>query len=910
MLAVEENEASSPTIRSAGAAHADKAEAVLADLRVDASRGLGSERARKALISIGPNELPQPPREPWWRALHAQVQDIAILLLLAAAIVAGALREWIDVGAIVAIVVLNAALGLFQQRKAEKTLEALRRLSAPFAKVRRDGDVISVPARELVPGDIVELEAGDHVPADLRLVRSFRLQVREAALTGESTPTEKEADAVLPADASLGDRRNMAYLGTDVTAGKATGLVVATGSGTELGKIAGLLASGSPQPTPLQRRLAELSKALAVVCLALVGVVFVMQLVRGEAFADVVRMSVSLAVAAIPEGLPAVITITLALGLQRMAARRALVRRLAAVETLGSVTVICSDKTGTLTRNEMTVREAWIGGRTHRASGAGYAPEGRFHTEGESGGPLEDLRHALAIGVRCNHATLSRNEAGEWTALGDPTEAALLTAAAKARVQIRPKGVETLHEIPFDSSRKRMAVIAREADGSTWMCVKGAPEMVLSLCTHQCLDGMVVPLTDADRHAIADAAARMAARALRVLALAFKPGEGEEAAAMDESDLTFAGLVGMIDPPREEAKIAVQRCREAGIRPVMITGDHPATAQAIAAELGILRAGERVVAGKELTQMSDETLERDAGWISVYARVSAEDKLRVVRALQRKGAVAAMTGDGVNDAPAVQAADIGVAMGVTGTDVTKQASAMVLLDDNFATIVNAVEEGRAIFANIQRFVHYLLAGNAGLIFLFFVAAALGWPTPLLPLQVLWINLVTNGLPALALGLEAAHPNLMRRRPRDPSAPVIDRRRAGAILLHGGIVGSAAIAGFYVFLHRPEATLAQAQLAAFCIMSLGHLFFAFACRNEQQPIFSLGLFSNKHLILAAAVSLGLQLAVLCIPGVREAFGATSGFDATTIAMIAAFSLAPVLTIEAVKSVRWTLSRHRA
>ncbi|MFM8803057.1 MAG: cation-translocating P-type ATPase, partial [Planctomycetia bacterium] len=757
-------------------------------LDADLQHGLAAGEADRRRGTYGANLLREPPPEAWWWKFLRQFREVVIWILLVAALIAGAMGDWADTAAILAIVLLNAIIGFLQEERAQQALAALQRISAPVAKVVRDGELGQLPACELVPGDRIELEAGDHVPADARLIEAFGLRVQEAALTGESEPVEKQPGEPLPPATPLGDRRSIVHSGTVVAAGRGAAVVVATGMATELGRIASLLARSPAETTPLQRRLGELGRLLIVVCLVVVAVIFAIELARGGRLSEVLLRAVSLAVAAVPEGLPAVVTLVLAVGLQRMVARNALVRRLPSVETLGSVTVICSDKTGTLTRNEMTVREVATATGRYEVTGGGYAPRGAFHridAPGAGGRAVAvatepDLERLLWIGARCNNAAVRPDDGGGWRVVGDPTEGALLVAAMKAGIPVGDSIEPVELEIPFDSERKRMSVVVRQANRGRLMETKGATEAVLPRCGAELRQGVVVPLTAERRREILAIAADLADRALRVLSFAYREVADHE--PLDgtpdgcEHDLVHAGLVGMIDPPRDEAREAVRTCRSAGIRPVMITGDHPATALAIGRELGLADGAGRAVTGAELDGLPDDALAEAVESIAVYARVTAEHKLRVVRAWQRRGQVVAMTGDGVNDAPAVKAADIGIAMGVTGTDVTKEASDMVLTDDNFASIVSAVEEGRSIYDNVQKFVHYLLACNAGEVMLMFVAAVAGWPAPLAAIQILWLNLVTDGLPALALGLEPPERGLMTRRPRPPQEPVITTRR--------------------------------------------------------------------------------------------------------------------------------------
>ncbi len=759
-----------------------------------------------------------------------------------------------------------------------------------------------VAAEELVPGDVVELEAGDHVPADARLVETFAFGIQESALTGESVPSHKDGPAVMPEKTTLAERRNMAYLGTVAVSGRATAVVVATGMHTELGRIAGLLQQQPPEPTPLQKRLGELGRKLLVVCLAIVGVIFALQVMRGGNLVEVFFTAVSLAVAVIPEGLPAVVTLVLAVGLRRMIHRNALIRKLPSVETLGCVTVICSDKTGTLTRNEMTVEQIVAGDASFVVTGVGYAPQGEFISSQKAIRPenYPDLIAALTAGVYCNRARLI-SEDGEknWQVLGDPTEGALLVAARKAGLPSEAAS-PVLYEIPFDAERKMMSVVVEAHDGRPAMYVKGAPEVILERCSSEQIDGALRPLERSRRETLLLQSATMAADALRVLTLASKPVV-EPVAAASETDLIFLGLQGMKDPPREEAREAVRRCFLAGIRPVMITGDHAATALAIARELGIARPDDGVVGGDELESFSDEELFKRVDDIRVFVRVTAEHKLRIVSALRAHQHVVAMTGDGVNDAAAVKKADIGIAMGVTGTDVTKDAADMVLVDDNFASIVNAVEEGRAIFDNIQKFIHYLLSTNAGEVLLLFWAAVSGWPLPLTAIQILWINLVTDGLPALALGMEPPEPDIMRRPPRPADKPVITQKHAGIILLHGMLVALAGVAAFLLVGREGDVPLDHVRTATFCTVALAQLFFSIGCRSARRTMLELGLFSNPYLLGAIVVSVALQIGTVTFPGVRQVFG-VNGLPEWDWWLVFALALIPVTIVETWKLIR--------
>lgn len=910
--------------------HSEPLQALLGTLGVDVQSGLAADEVERRRREFGDNRLREAPRDSVWKRLWSQFSDLVIWILIVAAVISGLLGEWIDAGAILAIVVLNGLLGFFQEQRAEQALAALQKLSSPQARVLRGGAVQSVPASELVPGDCLDLEAGDRVPADLRLVTTYSMTIEEAALTGESVPAEKDARGELPAETPLGDRRNMAYLGTAVASGKGLGVVVATGMHTELGGIAAMLQATEREPTPLQRRLAELGRVLVVVCLVLVAVVFALQLwqqpelrqmlrdgrllelVRSPEMLEVFLVAVSLAVAAVPEGLPAVVTLALALGLQRMVKRNALVRKLASVETLGAVSVICSDKTGTLTRNEMTVRELIAGARHYSVSGTGYLPEGTIgDATSAPAGSDSDLKRLLEIAVRCNNATLVPPEGddGAWKILGDPTEGALLVVGRKGGIEVSNGTGGKVHENPFDSDRKAMSVVLRTADGALRMYAKGATESVLERCRHERRDGVVRPLDEQRRREILEGNRGMASRALRVLAFADRdlPDGSTDFA---EHDLVFAGLCGMIDPPRDEVKRAVATCRESGIRPVMITGDHPDTAFAIARELGIATKDDRALTGIEFDRLDDEDLKRQVDQISVYARVSAAHKLRVVRAWRSRGAVVAMTGDGVNDAPAVKAADIGIAMGITGTDVTKEASSMVLMDDNFKTIVSAVEEGRSIYDNIRNVLQFLLSCNAGEIFIMLVASLLGWPPPLLPIHLLWINLVTDSLPALALSLERPAPGIMQRRPRSAGASMLSRELSIIVLLQGVLIAVNVLLTYGMFLHSDPQNVPRAQSAAFCVLVFSELLRSLACRNLRLTLFQLGPFGNRPLLAAIAVSAVLQVFLVEGPAFVTDIFKTWDHTPSEWALIGGMAFIDITLIEVAKLVVRAVRRKDA
>jgi Ca2+-transporting ATPase len=888
--------------------YASTAEAVVRSLETDAGAGLSSTEAATRLERYGRNDLAQIPPEPWQKRLARQFADLLIWILIAAAVVSGLLGEWLDAAAILAIVVLNGILGFVQEGRAEQALAALRKLSTPHAKVVRDGRPQNVEAATLVPGDRIDLEAGDRVPADVRLINTAGFRAEEAALTGESVPADKDHDEVLEVDAPLGDRVNMAYMSTTAAAGIASAVVVATGMQTEIGHIAGLLQRQVMAQTPLQRRLAELGKAMLFVVLGIVVVMFVVQVLRGGKVVDALLLSVSLAVAAVPEGLSAVVTVALALGLQRMAKRNALIRRLPSVETLGAVTVICSDKTGTLTRNEMTVREIVAGGRRYEVSGGGYEPAGEFRSDGAIVDPAREpaLRQALTVGAWCTHAQVTREVEDDgnakWELVGDPTEGALVVAAMKADTRVNDRERRVVHEIPFSSDRKAMSVVARPGDdGQLYMYTKGAPEVVLHKCTLELVaDGAERELTVARRAEILEEAHAMAGRALRVLGVAFR--KAYEHHKLGETQLVFAGLAGMMDPPRDEARDAVARCLTAGIKPVMITGDHPDTAKAIAESLGIVRTGQRVVIGAELDQIDDDRLRAGVEQIPVYARVTAAHKMRIIGAWRSRGHVVAMTGDGVNDAPAIKAADVGIAMGIAGTDVTKEASDMVLTDDNFASIVNAVEEGRTIYDNIRKFVHYLLATNAGEVLLMFGAILVGWPAPLAAIQILWINLVTDALPAMALGMEQPEPDVMHRPPRPPRERFITLTRGLTIIYHGMLNAIAAAIAFYLVYRGREENVTEARTAAFITLAIAQLVFSFGCRSFRYTLLQLGPLSNRWLVGAITASAALQLVVVTFPLFQPFFQVVRLSFAWEWGMIALLALAPVTIVEVTKLLR--------
>jgi P-type Ca2+ transporter type 2C len=896
-------------------AYSHPAEEVAKALGTDLHRGLTSEDAAARLSQYGRNELTAEAAVPAWRRFLSQFKDVLVILLLVATSVSAAL--WVyerdsalpyEAIAIFAIVLLNAAMGFIQESRAEAAVTALRAMSASEAHVIRDGERRSVPAAELVPGDLVLVEQGDTIPADARIVESTALQTAEAALTGESLPVSKDS-APIGAGAPLADRDNMIFSGTAATYGRGTAVVTATGMQTEVGRIAGLLRETPTEQTPLQRELDRTGKVLGLV-VVVIAVVMIATIIFAEdihgiaAIVDVLILGVALAVAAVPEGLPAIVTAVLSIGVQRMARRNAIVRHLSAVETLGSASVIASDKTGTLTRNEMTVRVVITASGRFTFSGTGYAPEGEVRREDGDAidGPLRfELERALAAADRANNSSI-REEDGRWIVEGDPTEGALIVAARKAglRAEVLDTRLPRVAEVPFSSERKLMSTLHRDKERGDKEVVfsKGAPGVVLARCSRELVGEEPRQLTPERRDAINKINEELAGQSLRTIGVAIRrlfedlPITKEKSIeASVEQDLVFAGLIGMIDPPRAEASKAVARAREAGIRPLMITGDHPRTASVIARELGISADG-RAITGIELDALSDEDLARTVLEVSVYARVNPNHKLRIVRALQTDRAIVAMTGDGVNDAPALKAADIGIAMGITGTDVSREAADIVLADDNFASIVAAVEEGRAIFANIRSFLRYLLSSNIGEVLTMFFgvvfADKLGLPTekgavvlPLLATQLLWINLVTDGAPALALGIDPAEEDLMRQPPRPNGEPVITGEMWRGIFFTGVVMAAvtllmldASLAGGLV---NGRSDLRYAHTMAFNTLTLAQLFNVFNSRSDQRSAFA-RLFSNQWVWAAIGLSLALQLVVLYVPAMQQAFG-TVGLGAS-------------------------------
>jgi Ca2+-transporting ATPase len=847
--------------------------------------GLSPAEAASRLERYGPNMLREEKGTSPWHILFTQFKNFLILLLVAATALSLLLGHTLDAVIIFSIVVLSALLGFYQEFRAERAMQALKAMASPTASVVRGGEPAEIASAEVVPGDILILRAGDRVPADARLLEAVNLRSDEASLTGESTAVEKDAALRLPVDAGVGDRRNMVFAGTAVTYGRGQAIVTATGMQTEFGRIAKMLQEVQEEPSPLAVKMDYIGKRLGTACLCVSAAVVVLGIIRGNPPLEMLIWGVSLAIAAVPEALAAVVTGALAIGVQRAARRRAIIRRLPAVETLGCTTVICSDKTGTLTRNEMTVRQVFASGRVLEVTGVGYDPTGEFRAGGAAvpvaGDPgAERLLRAAAL---CND-THFVGDNGTRRVNGDPTEAALLVLAEKAGMKAADlrDAWPRVAEIPFESERKRMTTVHADRDGGVVAFVKGAPDLLVDRCVAWEMGGRGEPLTAEIRARILESNDRMASDALRVLGIAYRRLDAVPATMTPdtvETSLTFLGLVGMIDPPRDEARAAIRSCRDAGIRTVMITGDHKLTASAVARELGLLtsngdgagpRGGDpmRVLEGRDLDRLSEEDLARMVNGVAVYARVSPEHKMKIVSAWKSQDHVVAMTGDGVNDAPALKRADIGVAMGITGTDVTKEACDMVLADDNFATIAAAVEEGRVIYDNIKKYLTFLLSANVAEIMLLGAAGFIGWPLPLVALQILWVNLTTDGLPALALGVEPPEPDLMRRAPRKAGDAVFDRAVLGVLGGLSLIILAGTVPIFYTYWQAEG--VAKAQSMTFVTLILFELFFAHACRSLRFTVLELGVFRNRWLWLATLSSAAMMLAVIHIPGWAEAF----------------------------------------
>ncbi|NHM29735.1 cation-translocating P-type ATPase [Neobacillus terrae] len=844
-------------------------------LNTDFSSGLSTEEAKNRIKEHGYNELAEGEKQSALLLFFSQFKDFMVLVLLAATLISGLLGEYIDAIAIIAIVLINGFLGFFQERRAERSLQALKELSAPQVSIMRDGKWMKIPSKEIAIGDVLKFTSGDRIGADVRLIDVRSLEIEESALTGESVPVAKHIEPLKNDNPGIGDMENIAFMGTMVTRGSGIGTVIATGMQTAMGQIADLLQNAETATTPLQHRLEQLGKILITAALLLTVLVVSIGVMQGNDLYTMFLAGVSLAVAAIPEGLPAIVTVALSLGVQKMIRKNAIVRKLPAVETLGCASVICSDKTGTMTQNKMTVTHLWSGGRLWSVDGVGYEPKGQFYRNGKPVSVKDEkaLQQMLIFGMLCNHSDLIRNE-DEITLDGDPTEGALLVSAMKAGYEKNSllKEFEILKEFPFDSARKMMSILVKDKEGRQFIVTKGAPDVLVGISQSVLWDGKTQFIEGQTKVKVQEAIDGLASNALRNIAIAFKPVPANTLILSEqeaERDLTFIGIQGMIDPPRPEVKKAVSECREAGIKTVMITGDHVITAKAIAGQLGILTRKSKIVDGNALSGMSVEELEDVVDDVSVFARVSPEHKLKIVKALQNRGHIVAMTGDGVNDAPAIKAADIGVAMGITGTDVAKEASALVLLDDNFATIKEAIVEGRNIYENIRKFIRYLLASNVGEILVMLFAMILALPLPLVPIQILWVNLVTDGLPAMALGLDRPEENVMKRKPRSPKEGVFARGLGWKVVSRGFLIGLVTLLAFIIVYKNQPDRLQYAQTVAFAALVMAQLIHVFDCRSEKS-VLSRNPFGNPYLVWSVISSLALMLVVIYYPPLQPIF----------------------------------------
>ncbi|PMC38383.1 calcium-translocating P-type ATPase, SERCA-type [Bacillus sp. UMB0899] len=855
--------------------HEMRSDEVMNTISSDRDVGLTNKEVQKRTQKFGLNELKEADRPSAIIIFLSQFKDFMVLVLLAATLISGLLGEYIDAIAIIAIVIVNGVLGFFQERRAERSLEALKELSAPQVTVLRDGAWEKILSKELVPGDIVKFTSGDRIGADMRLIDTKSLELEESALTGESLPVQKSTQPIAGENVGLGDLTNMVFMGTLVTRGSGIGVVIGTGMNTAMGQIADLLQNAEAMDTPLQRRLEQLGKILIVVALFLTLLVVSIGVLQGHDLYSMFLAGVSLAVAAIPEGLPAIVTVALSLGVQRMIKQNSIVRKLPAVETLGCASVICSDKTGTMTQNKMTVTHVWSGDQVWNVTGTGYHPHGEFlrNSEQVEVEKTKTLQQILTFGSLCNTASLIEKD-GQYHLDGDPTEGALLVAAMKAglRKETLFKNFEVIEEFPFDSARKMMSVIVRDKSGNQFVVTKGAPDVLAGVSKYILWNERQENFNSKYDTKVKQAIESLASQALRTIAVAFKPLKANEKINTSfeaERDLVFIGLQGMIDPPRPEVKQAVKECRDAGIKTVMITGDHIITAKAIAQQLNILPHNGKVMEGKDLSDLSIEELEDIVDDVYVFARVSPEHKLKIVKALQNRGHIVAMTGDGVNDAPAIKAADIGISMGITGTDVAKEASSLVLVDDNFATIKSAIKEGRNIYENIRKFIRYLLASNVGEILVMLFAMLLALPLPLVPIQILWVNLVTDGLPAMALGLDKPEGDLMKRKPRHPKEGVFARGLGWKVISRGFLIGIVTLAAFMIVYYRNPDDLAYAQTIAFATLVMAQLIHVFDCRSEKS-IFERNPFGNMYLIGAVISSILLLLVVIYYPPLQPIF----------------------------------------
>lgn len=878
------------------------------ELQTDVQSGLSSQEVENRLDKYGPNELKEETKKGLWPKILAQFSDFLILILIGAAVISGFVGEIQDSIVILAIVVVNAVLGIYQEGRAEKSLEALKKMASPNAKVLRNATTEEVPANSLVPGDIVVLETGDIIPADIRLVETSKLKIEEASLTGESVPVEKKSHVSFNEEVALGDRENMAYMSTIINYGRGKGIVVGTGHDTEIGKIATMIQSFDDEMTPLQKKLNQLGKILGLITIIVSVLVFVIGSIQGRDILDMFMVAVSLAVAAIPEGLPAIVTIVLAIGMNKMVEKNAIVKKLLAVETLGSTSVICSDKTGTLTQNEMTVTKLYTDGKVLDVTGGGYRPEGNFILNSNNVNVDDNisLKTLLSIGILTNDSELVDSEEG-FRILGDPTEGALVSLAGKAGMTKEDMNnkFSRVEELPFDSDRKMMSTFhSNLVEDKIVSLTKGAPDIIIDRCDYIYLNNEVIPFTPDLKDEVLKVNSSFAKDALRVLAYAYREYDeipGQVDSDLNENSMTFVGLTGMIDPPREEAKEAIRKCKEAGIQTVMITGDYKETAFAIAKDLGMAESEDQAIMGSELDKLSDQELQEVVKKTKVYARVSPEHKVRIVSALKSNGHVTAMTGDGVNDALALKKADIGVAMGITGTDVAKNTSEMILTDDNFASIVAAVEEGRVIFSNIKKFVYFLLSCNIGEIILVLTAILMNLEVPLLPIQLLWLNLVTDSFPALALGVEKGEPDIMNKKPRNPKESIIDRSMLSNIAFQSIAVGLTSLLAYIWALNKYPLDLDNARTITFATLIAAELLRAYSSRSLKYTLAKIGIFTNKAMVRATALSFTLMIAVLYLPFLQDIFY-TFSMGLSDWLIVLTFAFIPLVAGEIIKVIK--------
>lgn len=881
-------------------------EEVLKNLGTSIEKGLTDLEVEKRLERYGANELMEKPRDSFLSKLINQFSDFLVLILIVAAMFSMFIGETRDSIVIISIILVNALLGIYQEGKAEKALEALQQMTSPTAKVIRNKHLDVIPTSNLVPGDVVVLESGDIVPADIRLIESSNLKVDEASLTGESLPVEKNSNRVYKNDIPLGDRENMSFMSTIVTYGRTKGIVVETGHGTEIGKIATQIQSFDEELTPLQKKLNDLGKYLGIITIIVCIIVFLVGILQGRKVMEMFMVAISLAVAAIPEGLPAIVTIVLALGMNKMVKRNAIVKKLLAVETLGSITVICSDKTGTLTQNEMTAIRIFTGNKVYDATGVGYDTTGEFQINGKK---IEvddgsDLKKLLSIGVLANDADINSAN-GIFKVVGDPTEGALITLGHKGNILKRNMNKEypRIEEIPFDSDRKMMTTFHKNyLPGKMVSFTKGAPDIIIKRCKYICINGEIKIFDEIQKRKTFDINNKFAKDALRVLALSYREFDSlpENLDSNNiENNMIFVGLVGMIDPSRPEAKDAIVKCKEAGIKPIMITGDYKETAFAISKELGIANSIKEVMIGEDLDEISDRELKEVVKNTSIYARVTPEHKVRIVSALKANGEIVAMTGDGVNDSMALKKADIGISMGITGTDVAKNTAEVILTDDNFASIIAAVEEGRVIFSNIRKFVFFLLSCNIGEILIVFISILFNLPIPLLPIQLLWLNLVTDSFPALALGVEKGEEDIMKLKPKDPESPIIDRYMMVDIIVQSIAIGATSLFAYIWALKAFPDNLIKARTITFATLILAELLRAYSSRSERHLLFEIGFLTNPTMIYATTLSFFLLLGVIYIPILQPIFY-TVPLGLIDWGIISSFAFVPLIISELYKT----------